>query len=72
MAPVSFSRRTRCKVAAGDRPTRAASSRFVRSASCLQLGEQRYVNFIKFNRHKTNISWLNGRSAIHMVPRVDH
>src|SRR6266496_4760669 len=33
MTPESFSHRTRCKVAAGDSPTRRASSTFVRSAS---------------------------------------
>src|SRR5450755_2606293 len=33
MTPDSFSRRTRCSVAAGDRPTNRASSTFVRSAS---------------------------------------
>ena len=33
MTPDSFSQRTRCRVAAGDSPTRRASSTFVRSAS---------------------------------------
>src|ERR1700677_1880989 len=34
MTPDSLSLRTRCRVAAGDRPTRRASSTLVRSASC--------------------------------------
>ena len=53
MTPVSFSRRTRCRVAAGDRPTIRASSTLVRSASSCSAVSSYYVNFIKVNSHNT-------------------
>ena len=55
MTPDSFSHRTRCSVAAGDKPTMPGEFHVRAIRIGLQGGKELYVNFIKFNGHVCEI-----------------
>ena len=61
ITPDSFSQRTRCSVAAGDKADQAGQFDVRAVRVGLQRREQLYVNFIKFNSHITKDYLANTR-----------
>src|SRR5689334_8971190 len=71
MIPDSFSRRTRCSVAAGDRPIRRASSTLVRSASACSSARIWMSTSSSAMAIAPNNIWYQGRTVKFQPGRVD-
>src|SRR5215470_2295542 len=72
MTPDSFSRRTRCRVAAGDRPASRASSTLVRSASSCSAVSSRISTSSSSTAIVQNIISLLVSDDEHCMPTGDH
>src|SRR5215813_3763120 len=72
MTPDSFSRRTRCKVAAGDRPASRASSTLVRSASSCSAVSSRTSTSSSSTAIVQNIISLLASGGEHCMPTGEH